>query len=233
MGNFSLAEVNSMKLLCIFSLCAFFSFQAFSQGNPADALVIVDEKIHELLDEIEALKVKPNLDEEQKTQVVENVLGDVVDFKRITRRVMAKYYKKASKQQKKAFYEVFKESLLKTYAKGLWEFEDYKIRLKPLKSSHQNQRNTLVEFEVITSSGQIFPVTQSLFYHKKHKRWMVQNVIISGVNIGQLFRDQFARLVNEKGGNLDLAIQAWANVIQSSEQATVTKGLHQGENTTP
>lgn len=209
------------------------SFQALSQGNPADALVIVDEKIHELLDEIEALKVKTGLDEKQKTQVVENVLGDVVDFKRIARRVMAKFYKKAKKEQKIAFYNVFKESLLKTYAKGLWEFEDYKIRLKPLKSSHQNQRNTLVEFEVITSSGQVFPVTQSLFYHKKHKRWMVQNVIISGVNIGQLFRDQFARLVNEKSGDLDLAIQEWASVIQSSDQAAVAKGLPQGKSATP
>ena len=222
-----------MKLFCIFGLCACMSFQVFSQGNPADALVIVDEKIHELLDEIEALKVKAGLDEKQKTKVVENVLGEVVDFKRIARRVMAKFYKKATKEQKIAFYTVFKESLLKTYAKGLWEFEDYKIRLKPLKSSHQNQRNTLVEFEVITSSGQIFPVTQSLFYHKKHKRWMVQNVIISGVNIGQLFRDQFARLVNEKGGDLDLAIQEWASVIQSSDQAAVAKGLSQGEKNTP
>jgi len=215
--------VNNMKCLCIFSLCLAFSFQALGQGDPADARVIVDKKIHELLDRIEVLKVKPNVGEKQKIQAVEDVLGDVVDFKRITRRVMAKYYKKATIDQKKAFYNVFKESLLTTYAKGLWEFEDYKIRLKPLKGSHQGQRNTLVEFEVVTSSGQVFPVVQSLFYHKKHKRWMVQNVIISGVNIGQLFRDQFARLVSEKKGDLDLAIKAWANAINAAKQATVVK----------
>jgi phospholipid transport system substrate-binding protein len=212
-----------MKVLLAFGLCLVFCCQALGQGNPSDARVVVDEKIHELLEKIEALKVKAGIDEKQKIQAVEDVLGDVVDFKRITRRVMAKYYKKSSKEQKQAFYKVFKASLLKTYAKGLWEFEDYKIRLKPLKSAHQGQRNTLVEFEVITSSGQVFPVTQSLFYHKKHKRWMVQNVIISGVNIGQLFRDQFARLVSEKSGDLDLAIQAWASAIQAGKPASKTE----------
>ncbi len=223
MASSCLVEVNNMKYLCTFCFCILLGSLALAQGDPAEARVIVDEKIHELLDRIEALKVKPDVDERQKIQAVEEVLGDVVDFKRITRRVMAKYYKKASIEQKKAFYEVFKQSLLTTYAKGLWEFEDYKIRLKPLKSSHQGQRNTLVEFEVVTSSGQIFPVVQSLFYHKKHKRWMVQNVIISGVNIGQLFRDQFARLVSEKKGDLDLAIKAWANVINATKQAVEVK----------
>ncbi len=202
-------------------LLLFFVSPVWAQGDPQDAHKLVDERIHTLLARIEQLKTLPEINEKQRILAVEEVLGSVVDFKRITRRVMAKFYKKSSKKQKVDFYTVFKQTLLNTYAKGLWEFEDYKIRLKPLKTAHQSQRNTLVEFEVITSSGQIFPVIQSLFYHKKNSRWMVQNVIISGVNIGQLFRDQFARLVTQNQGSIDLAIQAWVLEGKPSQNSAV------------
>lgn len=202
-------------------LLLFFVFPVWAQGDPQDAHKLVDEKIHTLLARIEQLKTLPEINEKQRILAVEEVLGSVVDFKRITRRVMAKFYKKSSKKQKVGFYTVFKQTLLNTYAKGLWEFEDYKIRLKPLKTAHQSQRNTLVEFEVITSSGQVFPVIQSLFYHKKNNRWMVQNVIISGVNIGQLFRDQFARLVTQNQGSIDLAIQAWVVEVKPPQKSAV------------
>jgi len=205
-----------LRLLLIFVM-----FPAWGEGNPEDAQRLVDERIHALLARIEQLKTLPSVDEQQRILAVEEVIGSVVDFKRITRRVMAKYYKKSSKQQKIDFYTVFKQTLLNTYAKGLWEFEDYKVRLKPLKNAHQSQRNTLVEFEVITASGQVFPVIQSLFFHKKQQRWMVQNVIISGVNIGQLFRDQFARLVSSNHGDLDLAIQAWSLEVKAVDKSAV------------
>jgi len=199
-------------------LLVFVVFPAWGEGNPEDAQKLVGERIHALLARIEQLKTQPSVDEQQRILAVEEVIGSVVDFKRITRRVMAKYYKKSSKQQKIDFYTIFKKTLLNTYAKGLWEFEDYKIRLKPLKNAHQSLRNTQVEFEVVTASGQVFPVIQSLFFHKKQQRWMVQNVIISGVNIGQLFRDQFARLVAKNQGDLDLAIQAWTLEVKAVDK---------------
>ncbi len=215
-----------MKLFSALILLFSLSFQALAQGDPEDALALVEERIYLLLAQIEALKVEPNVADKQKLDLVEDVIGEVVDFKRISRRVMAKYYKKATKEQKQMFFQVFKQSLLNTYAKGLWEFEDYKIRLKPLKSAHQSQRNTLVEFEVVTASGQVFPVTQSLYFNKKQKRWLVQNVIISGVNIGQLFRDQFARLVNENNGDIDLATNAWAGVLEASKTPSSADALN-------
>jgi len=225
LANSYLAAVNNMKLFGVLFLLFSLSFHTFAQGDPVDALALVEERIYLLLAQIEALKVEPGVSDKQKLDLVEDVIGEVVDFKRISRRVMAKYYKKASKEQKKTFLKVFKHSLLNTYAKGLWEFEDYKIRLKPLKSAHQSQRNTLVEFEVVTASGQVFPVTQSLYFHKKQKLWLVQNVIISGVNIGQLFRDQFARLVNENNGDISLATKAWAGVIEASKNPSSADAL--------
>ena len=201
-------------------LCAFSWLSYVHANGPQlhDAHAMVDERIHALLALIESSKSSNKTTEKQRIALVDEALGEVVDYRRIARRVMAKYYKKASKEQKKRFFTVFKDSLLSTYANGLWEFHDYKVRLLPLKPTSSGKRKGSIGFEVVTSSGRIFPVNQSVFYHKKNQRWMVQNVIINGINMGQLFRDQFARLVVDSQGNIDLAINAWTDEIKSGRE---------------
>jgi phospholipid transport system substrate-binding protein len=192
---------------------------SWSNSDPQQAYQLVEEKIDSLLSEIRTTKSQANLTDDQRIALVDQQLGGVVDFKRIARRVMAKHYRNASREQKQRFLAVFKTSLLNTYAKGLWEFNNYKVNMLPLKVGKQTLRNTQVSFEVITSSGQVFPVTQSLFYDKKSNQWMVQNVIINGINMGLLFRDQFARLAAQNNGDIDLAISGWTSEVSSDNTA--------------
>lgn len=205
-------------------LCLLLGQVALAEGDAQEAYNLVETRIHSLLSRIETLKGAKESNLERRQEAVSQELVDFIDFDRIARRVMAKYYKNASKAQRQLFTQVFKETLLNTYAQGLWEFEDYKVRLIPMRSTEQSPSNTQVMFEVVTASGQVFPVTQSLFYHGKNKRWMVQNVIINGVNIGQLFRDQFSRLVSENKGDLDLAIYAWSHEVTDKAEANKTGG---------
>jgi phospholipid transport system substrate-binding protein len=192
---------------------------SWSNSDPQQAYQLVEEKIDSLLSEIRTTKSQASLTDDQRIALVDQQLGGVVDFKRIARRVMAKHYRNANKEQKQRFLAVFKTSLLNTYAKGLWEFNNYKVNMLPLKVGKQTLRNTQVSFEVITSSGQVFPVTQSLFYDKKSNQWMVQNVIINGINMGLLFRDQFARLAAQNNGDIDLAIRGWTSEVSSDNTA--------------
>lgn len=200
----------------LFLMCfALFSMDALTSPSSQDAHRLVAEKIDDLLTAIQTSKSEKVLNDEQKIALVDAQLGDVVDFKRIARRVMAKHFKQATNEQKQRFMMVFKSSLLNTYAKGLWEFNNYKVNVLPLKEGKQTERNTQVSIEVVTSSGQVFPVTQSLFYDKKNNQWMVQNVIINGINMGLLFREQFSRLVAQNNGNIDLAIVGWRSEVSN------------------
>lgn len=195
-----------------------FSVVGFAAPSSQDAHRLVAQKIDDLLNAIQTTKSEKALTDDQKIAIVDQQLGEVVDFKRIARRVMAKHFKGATKEQKLRFLSVFKSSLLNTYAKGLWEFNNYKVNVLPLKEGKQTERNTQVSIEVVTSSGQVFPVTQSLFYDKKNNQWMVQNVIINGINMGLLFRDQFSRLVVQSNGDIDLAITAWTSEVSNNNE---------------
>lgn len=146
---------------------------------------------------------------------LEDVLGPMVDFQRLTRRIMGRYYREATLEQRKRFASAFKRSLLSSYATGLIEFNDYEVRVLPPKAGVENTlRNTLVDLEVVTPSGRVFPITQSMYFHHRDRRWMAQNVIVNGINVGKLFGEQFEQMVQENNGNIGAAIDDWIETLQ-------------------
>ncbi len=146
---------------------------------------------------------------------LEDVLGPMIDFQRLTRRIMGSHYRDASVEQRKRFASAFKRSLLSSYATGLIEFEDYEVRMLPPKTDVEHSlRNTLVDLEVVTPSGRVFPITQSMYFHHRKRQWMAQNVIVNGINVGRLFGEQFEQMVYENDGNIGAAIDAWIEALQ-------------------
>ena len=75
-------------------------------------------------------------------------------------------------------------------------------------------RNTLVDLEVVTPSGKVFPITQSMYLHHRQRRWMAQNVIVNGINVGKLFNEQFSQMVSQADGNIGLAIDNWIDALK-------------------
>jgi len=44
-------------------------------------------------------------------------------------------------------------------------------------------------------------------------------VIVNGINIGKLFRDQFADAMQRNGNNLDKTIDGWAGEVAKAKQS--------------
>lgn len=196
-----------MLVLALFSPLA---LAANSEQLGEQAHEVVKRTTNQVMERINANR---NLYESDKAKFyweLEDVLGPMVDFRRLTRLIMGDFYYQASKKQRQRFARAFKRSLLSSYATGLIEYQDYEVRmLPPNKDFDHGLRNTLVDLEVVTPSGKVFPITQSMYFHHKTRRWMAQNVIVNGINVGKLFKEQFAQLVHENDGNISLAIEGW------------------------
>ncbi|MNJ80744.1 Toluene tolerance, Ttg2 [compost metagenome] len=52
---------------------------------------------------------------------------------------------------------------------------------------------------------------------------MLRNVIINGINIGKLFRDQFADAMQKNGNDLDKTINGWAEVVAKAKESEEAK----------
>ena len=61
---------------------------------------------------------------------------------------------------------------------------------------------------------------RSYTLEKINDEWKVRNVIINGINIGKLFRDQFADAMQRNGNDLDKTIDGWAGEVAKAKEVT-------------
>ena len=190
----------------------FFSYLFFFNQVFAESSSEYVEKIHE--DIVLVVRAKQGIYEENPEEFIKAIsfaLQPLVDFKRISRNVMGRYYKDANKEQIEKFNKVFKASLLETYSKTLAEFKDEEILVSSeVKKSPKGNREK-VSLQIVTST-KIYPAVYDM-YRNKQGQWKLINIVINGVNLGLTFRNQFYSLMEKEGNNLDVVIEKWVTSI--------------------
>ena len=198
-------------LFSSFSLLFFSSLFFFNQSFAESSSEYV-EKIHE--DIVLVVRAKQDIYEENPEEFIKAIsfaLQPLVDFKRISRNVMGRYYKDANKEQIEKFNKVFKASLLETYSKTLAEFKDEEILVSSeVKKSPRGNREK-VSLQIVTST-KVYPAIYDMYLNKQGQ-WKLINIVINGVNLGLTFRNQFYSLMEKEGNNLDVVIERWVTSI--------------------
>lgn len=180
-----------------------------------------DQVLGELTSKRELFKQDP----EAFYQALDGILGPVIDFDGFARGVMTvRYSRQASPQQMQAFQVNFKRSLVKFYGSALLEYDNQQIRMLAPVAAREPGRAS-VNMEVVGRNGAIYPLTYTL--EQKADGWKVRNVIINGINIGKLFRDQFAESMRSNGNDLDKVIATWGDAVARAQEAADVKAGQQ------
>jgi len=178
---------------------------------------LVQDTTTRLLADLAANKAKYKQDPNEFYNALNSIVGPVVDADGISRSIMTvKYSRKASPEQMQRFQENFKRSLMQFYGNALLEYNNQGITVSPAKDESGNR--TSVDMQVKGSSGSIYPVSYTL--EKINGEWKVRNVIINGINIGKLFRDQFQDSMQRNGNDLDKVINNWAGEVAKAKETT-------------
>jgi phospholipid transport system substrate-binding protein len=139
---------------------------------------------------------------------VDSSLAPFIDFKGFARGVMAKYYRRANDQQKERFAETFRNSLIRTYAKALVEFDNEQVTVKTDNTPQKDPRKARVSLEVHGKEGAVYPVEYSLVLIGD--QWKLRNIVINGINIGLQFRSQFSAYMQQYKNDIDKVIDNWS-----------------------
>ena len=178
---------------------------------------LVQDTTTRLLADLAANKAKYKQDPNEFYNALNGIVGPVVDADGISRSIMTvKYSRKATPEQMQRFQENFKRSLMQFYGNALLEYNNQGITVSPAKDESGNR--TSVDMQVKGSSGSIYPVSYTL--EKINGEWKVRNVIINGINIGKLFRDQFQDSMQRNGNDLDKVINNWAGEVAKAKETT-------------
>ena len=181
---------------------------------------LVQDTTNKMLADLSANKEKYKQDPSQFYDALNTIVGPVVDAEGISRSIMTvKYSRKATPAQMQTFQENFKKGLFQFYGNALLEYNNQGITVAP--AGDESGDRTSVNMSVKGNNGAVYPVQYTL--EKVNGEWKLRNVIINGINIGKLFRDQFADAMQRNGNDLDKTINGWAGEVAKAKQATEEK----------
>ena len=211
--------ISLSKLLLVLSFAFTASLLAEESLTPHQTVEHASDQLLALIKKTKALET---VEESVFFADVTSVLDPFVDFKAISRSVMAVHYKRASDEQREKFSEAFRGGLVRAYSKALLEFGDGGVNVLPETAPPRNPKRPTVKMEISSEEGKIYPVSYSMAL-STDGAWRMRNVIINGLNIGLTFRNQFSASMKEKKNDLDGVITGWSKLVES-EAVQATEG---------
>ncbi len=172
---------------------------------------VTTQLLHRLVNERPAYTKDPAL----LFRIVDENITPYVDYPTIARRVMGRFYRQASDAQRQRFVAQFKDSLIRTYGNGLASYDHERISVLPARAGATNTATATVDMLITMNSGQNVPVTYEL-QRAGNGAWMLENVVLNGINLGLTFRNQFASDVEQYHNDLDQVITHWLPHAQSA-----------------
>jgi phospholipid transport system substrate-binding protein len=190
----------------LYFLFLFISFSLYADINK-NPFQLIDTKSQEMVVILTTQNELYNSDPELFKLKIKNIFEPLIDFNRVSASVMGKkYFLSASTGERLQFIEVFKISLLDTYAETLAQWGDAKIVTD---FSYDEKKNNIISVKQnLLTTNNVYPIIYKLREYKNGD-YKIVNIIINGINLGQTFHNQFQALALEKNENISEIISEW------------------------
>lgn len=167
--------------------------QAQASQSP-QALVEQTSKqmLDKLKEEASVLKTDPG----RIYELVNQIVLPHFDFEYMSQMVLAKYWRRATPEQRHAFTQEFRTLLVRTYATSLNQYTDQKLTFAPFRPDARPELAT-VHSEVDQPGAQPIPIDYRL--RDEGGEWKVFDVVIDGVSLVTNYRSSFAKEIRDNG----------------------------------
>lgn len=180
-------------------------------ANPAQ---LVDSVAKQLLTDLESNREQYRKNPEQVRKLVDKYLLPYFDTEYAAQLVLAKHWRNANPEQRKAFIDAFYQSMLSNYGNALLDFTADRMKILPYQGN-PDDKNATVRTQIRRSNGTLVPVNYTL--RKTENGWKAFDVTIEGVSYVKSFRTDFGSEIDQKG--LDAVIKR----LQTQPDAIVKK----------
>ncbi len=182
--------MRKLVISCLLSFCLL--GQAWAEISPQALVQQTSEKILTELKNEQGQPQEPG----RIYALVDEILLPHFDFEYMSQMVLAKYWRRASQEERVAFVAEFRNLLVRTYAKSLDQYVDQEIVFLPFRAGKDKLQAT-VKTEVEQAGS--FPIPIDYRLHYKQGSWLLFDVLIDGVSLVTNYRSSFAKAIRKDG----------------------------------
>lgn len=183
--------------------------QAATNVTPPDELA--RNTANALLEELKTNKENFKQNPEQLYAVVDRIVLPHFDFDYVSKLVLARYWRKATPEQRTRFQQAFRSQLVSFYGDALLDYSDETVRWEDAPVP-EDATDVTVKSEIVPKGGD--PIQISYATHLTDGQWKVYDVTVDGISLVTNYRGQFAAEIRRNG--LDALIQR----LESESNAT-------------
>jgi len=131
---------------------------------------------------------------EEKIAGIRAIINEIFDWTELSKRTLARNWKKFSDAQKTEFTDLFSRLLEGVYADRLLAYSDEKVVFE--KETELKKGKVEVASHIRTADGTKIPLNYRMV--EKDGKWKVYDVVIEGVSMVKNYRSQFREILSKK-----------------------------------
>lgn len=204
---------------CLIALCAVSCFStlgfAFENSNGPRAedtrniIYVSDQRLSQARDFVQKVTdrgidflANPELSYEQRKKEFSGLLKDNFDIKTIARFSLGRYWRVATKQEKKEYLELFENMILEVYSKRFGDYQGENLEVESARASGKS--DYIVTTKIILKDGT--PVQVDWRVRDRSKGFQVIDIIVEGVSMAVTQRSDFASVIQRGGGKVNVLL---------------------------
>lgn len=174
------------------------SAELIKSDNPYRLLEQVAEQTFErIAQERSTINSNPN---HLKT-VVEEELMPYVDNIYASKKVLGRYFKDTTKEQRTDFYKAFTDYIVATYARAFTQYDEskHKVEFVNPKKVSEDDRAVVVETRVMESGRPPIRLDFRVRYDSSDETWKAYDLVVEGVSLLSSKQSEIAAVIRSRG----------------------------------
>jgi len=157
----------------------------------------LDELVRQLGDNAEAIRKDPNV----AYRISDELMAPHIDFPRVARLIIGKYWRDASESQRKQLIKEIEELLTRSYVTAMVSYVDQIVAQQKGTKYHPSHykpgdRKTSVRATIPLEGGQTADVQYQLYYRKE---WKIYDIRIEGISLAITYRSSMGERIRKVG----------------------------------
>ncbi len=143
------------------------------------------------------------LSEENREKEFRIMLEESFDMKTIGRFALGKYWRQATKEQKKEYLKLFENMIVNIYSRRFGDYNGEKFNV--ISARPTGAHDAIVASQIIPGSGASISIDWRV--RKKDKHFVVIDIIVAGVSMALTQRSDFSAVIQRGGGKIDVLLE--------------------------